>query len=97
MEIDVEDQRAKLSALFEDRRMLALSERPAVRELLRSAWPTADIADLAAFHFLDDLALQQSLLAEADVRLRIGRTVAALERVVAQLPLRGVGAEPGLN
>ena len=30
--------------------------------------PTADVADLVAFNFIEDVALKQSLLADGDVR-----------------------------
>jgi hypothetical protein len=44
------------------------------------------VADLAAFTFLDDVPLKQSLLEDVDVRRRVGRTVAALQQLVATLP-----------
>ena len=36
--------------------------------------------------FLEDVPLKQSLLADVDVRHRVGRTVAALHELVATLP-----------
>jgi len=51
------------------------------RQLLASSMPTGEIADLIAFNFLDDVALKQSLLSDADVMRRVARTVAAFEAI----------------
>ena len=47
-------------------------------QMLSSPLPTAAIADLIAFHLLEDVPLKQSLLAEPDVRKRVVETASAL-------------------
>jgi hypothetical protein len=59
----------------------ALADAPVARQferVLQSPMPTADIADLLAFTFLEDVSLKQSLLAEPNVESRLERLVAAL-------------------
>jgi Lon protease-like protein len=47
----------------------------------------AELADLVAFNYLDDVWLKQSLLAEPDARRRVRRTVEALEAARPALQL----------
>jgi hypothetical protein len=67
--------------------------------MLSSPLSTPDIVDLIAFNFLEDLELKQSLLADTDVRHRVGRTVRALEDLVPMLlpSQRSGGASPSMN
>ena len=55
-------------------------------KLLATALPTPDVADLAAYTFLEDAGLKQSLLAEPDVARRVGRVVEALEAACVATP-----------
>src|SRR4051794_9101988 len=58
-----------------------LSETVAGRQfgrLLRTPLSTPDLADLIAFSLLDGVELKQSLLADTDVRRRVGRALDAL-------------------
>ena len=71
MEIDLADQRRKLSESFSSPRVAVLPVVKQFQHLLSGPMPTADIADLAAFNFLEDLQLKQNLLAEGDVRRRV--------------------------
>jgi hypothetical protein len=48
-------------------------------EMLAGPIPTAIIADLVAFNFLEDVALKQSLLADGNVTRRVARVVNAFE------------------
>ena len=99
LEIDLDGERQRLVRLF---RAAAVGETPVgrqFRELLAGPVRTADVADLAAFNFIDDVALKQSLLEEPDVRRRVRRVIAAVEESQASLQvahLRGV-ANPELN
>jgi Lon protease-like protein len=98
------------------RRMLELLSQPPLsqspgarqfREMLDSEMPTADIADLLAFTYLDDVPLKQSLLAEADVGHRVCRIIGAIHNLWAQLaqqssahgssPYGGLGKNPSMN
>ena len=47
-------------------------------QLLGGPLPTSDIADLIAFHLLDDVPFKLSLLAECDVIKRVTKIVDAL-------------------
>jgi hypothetical protein len=68
------------------------------RQLLASPLSTAEVADLIAFNFLDDLPLKQSLLSEANVLSRVERIVAAFEAARPALqPVMSAPAQPSLN
>jgi Lon protease-like protein len=78
LEIDLEPARQRIKRLFAES---SLSRTPAGQQfarLVRSHLSTPEIADLAAFTFVDDVAIKQSLLAETDVRHRIERTIELL-------------------
>jgi hypothetical protein len=45
----------------------------------------AEIADLLAFNFLDDIELKQSLLAEPDTAKRVARVVSEIESLLPGL------------
>lgn len=100
MEIDLADPRRRLAAIFEDPRLQAVGIARRFHEMLAGAVPTAIVADLIAFNFLDDVQLKQSLLADADVRRRVGRLVDAFEAMHSVLqaaaPLN-FSADPSLN
>ena len=67
--------------------------------LLDTPLPTADVADLIAFNFLDDVPLKQSLLADPDVGRRVARTLEALGdvRPVCQSASVRLFRNPGVN
>lgn len=78
MEIDLENERHRLTCMLSEG---VLSNLPIVRQfrtMLASPMPMAHIADLLAFNFIDDTALKQSLLAETNVRVRVERVIDAL-------------------
>jgi Lon protease-like protein len=50
-------------------------------QMLASPLPTESVADLIAFHLLDDLMLKHALLVEPDVRRRVARTIDALREL----------------
>lgn len=60
-------------------------------KMLATRMPTAEIADLAAFTFIEDASAKQSLLADADVERRVGATVCLLEEA-----LRSIGPAPAV-
>ena len=79
LEDDLAAERRRLRSLFAAGGRLATS--PAGRkfhELLASHVPTSDVADLLAFHLLDDVPAKQQLLAEPDPRQRVRRVLALL-------------------
>ena len=86
VETDLEDERRRLHELFMTTPLGGIGAGRQFRQIVKAPLPTPVVADLAAFTFLEDVPLKQSLLAELDVRHRVGRTVAALHDLVATLP-----------
>jgi Lon protease-like protein len=99
LEVDFDDERRRLTALFDDTALAATGIGKQFRRMIASPLPTAEIADLIAFSFLDDLCLRQALLADGDVKRRVGRTIGALTAAVSQLSpdLLEAARVPGLN
>jgi len=99
LELDLEDARTRFRTAFEQEPVASSGIGCQFRQLIRGPLPTAQIADLVAFNFLEDCALRQELLAETDVRLRIDRTLAALCTALAAFTPSAVPSDnrPGLN
>lgn len=74
------DSRRRLAELFDRDSYASLPGGGSIRQMLASRVATAMVADLLAFNVLfdDQVALKQSLLAEANVRARVGRIVDAV-------------------
>jgi Lon protease-like protein len=85
LEIDLSDERRRFEEVFQGRRLRQTGIGRNFVELLAGAVPTEHIADLVAFHFLEDLRLKQSLLAEADARHRVVRIADAFESLYSPL------------
>src|SRR5947207_5029193 len=79
LDIDLEEDRRRLAEVFDLTSLRSRGTGKQFRQIVRGVLPTADVADLAAFTFLEDVALKQSLLEEPDVRRRVARTIEALE------------------
>jgi Lon protease-like protein len=99
LEIDLQDERERLTRLF---RATALGGTPMgrqFRQLLAGTARTGDVADLVAYNYVEDVALKQSLLEEADVRRRVRRVVEAVEENQPSLQLAFLreAADPELN
>jgi len=99
MEIDLAGERQRLIYMFNDG---PLSDLPIVRQfrqMLASPVSTSDIADLIAFNLFDDVAEKQSLLENADARLRVPRVIQQLETLRPRLEAQGrrMATRPGLN
>jgi Lon protease-like protein len=79
-ELDLSDLRRKLTLFFKEQ----LSRLPpVVRQfltLLDGPMHTEAIADMTAFHLLDDVPLKQAILSQGDVYHRVRQTVDAIER-----------------
>jgi hypothetical protein len=100
LEIDLEDERRRMHELFMNTPLGGIGAGRQFRQIVKAPLPTPVVADLAAFTFLEDVPLKQSLLADVDVRHRVGRTVAALQQLVATLPqaiFAPAPADPRLN
>ena len=86
LEIDLEDERRRMHELFMTTPLGGIGAGRQFRQIVKAPLPTPVVADLAAFTFLQDVPLKQSLLADVDVRHRVVRIVAALQQLVATLP-----------
>ena len=86
LEIDLENERRRLHELFMNTPLGGIGAGRQFRQIVKAPLPTPVVADLAAFTFLEDVPLKQSLLEDLDVRRRVGRTVGALQQLVATLP-----------
>ena len=78
MEIDLSHERQRLEVLLTEGCLARLPLVKQISQLLRGAMRTADIADLVAFHLVEDLALKQSILADGDIRRRVNRLISAV-------------------
>ena len=85
MEIDFADERRRLESIFETPALRLSCLGRKFTELLAGPTPTAQIADLVAFYFVEDLRFKQSLLGECDVRRRVGRVVDHFESLQSAL------------
>ena len=97
-EANLADDRQRLRQLFRTA-LGATALGKQFRRLLEAEVPTPHVADLLAFNYLEDVALKQSLLADADVARRVRRAIAAAEEAHASLQLsylRGA-TNPELN
>ena len=100
LEIDLADDRRRLAETFGETNLRSTGIGRRFLELLNKPIPTATIADLIAFNFLEDVPLKQSLLAETDVRRRVTRTVQAFEACCSPLQAAahpGFCGNPNLN
>jgi Lon protease-like protein len=95
LEIDLDDERRRLVELFTATPLGGVGAGRQFRQIVKSPLPTSVIADLAAFTFLEDVMLKQSLLANTDVRGRTGRIVSALKELAATLPPAIYAPSPG--
>ena len=98
LEIDLENQRIRLRKLFTSGVFAATGLGEQFRKLLDAQLTIAEVADLVAFNYFEDVLLKQSLLAESDVRRRVERTIAELESLARSLkPPRAGFAPPSAN
>jgi Lon protease-like protein len=93
------EERERLRRVFRPTMLGATPVGRQFRQLVAGCLRTADIADLLAFNYIEDVPLKQSLLADADVGRRVRRIVEAVEASQPALHLaylRDAG-DPGLN
>ena len=99
-EADLAHDRRRLLRALQTNGLLHTGIGRKFRQMLAEPIATADIADLIAFNFLDDVQLKQSLLADADVHRRVARTVEGFESVHFEIPSTSPVAfckDPSLN
>jgi Lon protease-like protein len=87
LEIDLDSERQRLDRIFRPATLGGTPVGRQFRQLLSGCLRTADVADLVAFNYVEDIALKQSLLEESDVRRRVRRIVEAVEESQPSLQL----------
>lgn len=87
MEIDLENDRHRLMEIVCREPLASLTAAAQLKRIIGSPLPTAEVADLIAYHVLTNIPLKQSLLAETDVIRRVARVVSALDAAVPMLEL----------
>ena len=81
MEIDLENERLRLTSMLSEGICANLPVVRQFRQMLCSTMPTAEIADLLAFNFIEDVQVKQALLSETDPRRRVERLLPILEEL----------------
>ncbi|HEY1922096.1 MAG TPA: LON peptidase substrate-binding domain-containing protein [Tepidisphaeraceae bacterium] len=92
MEIDLTNERQRLLEMFCCGKMASTTAGKELQKIVASQLPTNEVADLLAFHVLNNIGLKQSLLAEADVSRRVSRLVSAVEAAFPMLELASTGS-----
>lgn len=92
MEIDLTNDRQRLMEMFCCGKMASTTAGKELQKIVASQLPTNEVADLLAFHVLNNIRLKQSLLAEPDVARRVCRLVSALEGAFPILEVASTGS-----
>jgi len=85
LEIDLSDHRRRMESLFTAAPWSEMAVGQQFGQMLAGSMTTADIADLMAFNFLDDVPLKQQLLADGDIKHRVERIIASMESLRPKL------------
>ncbi len=97
MEIDLADHRRQLKKLFEDGRVQMTDLAKHLMKLFDSPVSTADLVDVLSFTLIPEAKVKQAILAEGDVKRRVERAVALLQRSHPEIPADAQGRKIGLN
>ena len=98
LEIDLSEERRRLIQFFDAQSSIPEVLRRQFQQLLVGPVVTAEIADLIAFTFFDDVKFKQSLLEDIDVVRRVRRIISALsEMEVAAIEPSGRAQNSNLN
>jgi Lon protease-like protein len=84
MEIDLAAHRIKLVEIFSSSPLATTGLGRQFARLLGSSMPTEQVADLLAYNYLEDVAMKQSLLSEANADRRVARIVSMMDEVQHQ-------------
>jgi Lon protease-like protein len=97
-ESELTRERHRLLALFSEDIFRTTGPAMQFRKLLDSPMPTPEVADLAAFTYLDDVQVKQSLLEETNVCERVARTIHEMEKLRPRVrPLIRRDTGPSMN
>jgi Lon protease-like protein len=94
LEIDVEPLRRRLTEVLERSEIAGTQTGGQFLKLLRSPWSTADIADMVAYNYFEDIPLKQSILAESSVMERIKRVLQEITRLTVELAEKSASRPP---
>ena len=97
LEIDLMNQRGRLIELFSESVWSQLPVARQFRDLLAGPLATAQVADLVAFNFLEDIALKQSLLADGDIVGRVDRVIHAIQALQPVIAGPSRKDDPSMN
>lgn len=98
LDIDLDEHRQRLLEMFTDGPLSRACLAKQFRQMLTGVWPVSAVADLIAFHLLEDISLKQSLLAEPDTQSRVARTIHALNAAAPMLAaVAGSTSELNMN
>lgn len=78
-EIDLQEHRRQLLDMFRHSGIAQTTIGGQIVELFTQNVATPILADVIAFHYLEDITIKQELLAEADVRMRLARLVVEMD------------------
>lgn len=81
MEIDFDEPRRRMRELFSQPAITEIGVGQQFLKLLGTPLTTPEIADLAAFTFLEDIQAKQALLVEPDPSIRVQRVLQLLEHL----------------
>ena len=91
MEIDLTNHRQRLMEMFSTRPLVKLAAAAEIRKIVGSSLGTGEVADLIAYHLLNDVRIKQALLGEGDVLRRVERVIAAVNAAAPMLELIATG------
>jgi Lon protease-like protein len=97
LEIDLANERQRLEAMLCSGPLASTPAGGELKKILASSLPAHDVADLIAFHVLNQVSLKQSLLADPDVARRIRRLISALDAAIPVLEVAATGSSESGN
>jgi uncharacterized protein len=92
IEIDLTNERQRLMEMFCCGKLASTTSGKELQKIVASQLPTNEVADLLAFHVLNNIGLKQALLAEPDVARRVCRLVSALQGAFPILEVAATGS-----
>jgi Lon protease-like protein len=91
LEIDLAEQRRRLTQFFADNRVRESDVLKQLVRLMHSNMATAELADVFAYALIGDAAVKQQLLADGDVRRRVTTAIRVLHELNPAIPKSAQG------
>jgi uncharacterized protein len=86
LDLDLTEQRRRLTRLFEERRLSRCDLTKHLKALFDSGLPTAQLVDILSFTLIPCPQVKQTLLADGDVAQRVDRAVSEILRLHPEIP-----------